>query len=155
MPYLVNTTAGLPARFRFLASGVVLIGLAPLLLHPEIPVLMRFLTGLATSGIRNVGYVAHLGAYFLATLSILSIYGVARVTMLGMIVSVLLVHGTATELFQFWIPSRDCDPWDLLCNQAGTLSAATVWMIWSSIAGIRPYLPAQTPGNQRSPSISP
>lgn len=155
MPHLVNTTAGLPARFRFLASGVVLIGLAPLLLHPEIPVLMRFLTGLATSGIRNVGYVAHLGAYFLATLSILSIYGVARVTTLGMIVSVLLVHGTATELFQFWIPSRDCDPWDLLCNQAGTLSAATVWMIWSSIAGIRPYLPAQTPGNQRSPSISP
>ncbi|MCA8996535.1 MAG: VanZ family protein [Planctomycetaceae bacterium] len=117
-----------PGSYWPIVGSLFLAGaLVPLLLHPGIPHLLKALTGYTTLGVRNVGYLAHLGAYFTVTLAILTVLAPQRRTTVLLIAAALLCHGTMTELAQLWIPARDCDVWDLACNLGSILTGTIVW----------------------------
>ncbi len=126
MPISSNIPHDPQSRFWLAIAAFTL--LTPLLLHPSVPQALRSLQELGlTLKMQNIGYLAHILAYFVASILVLTILQPRTIEHSLLLLSALLTHGVATEIAQLWIPARDFDTLDLFCN---VTSIVLGWVVW-------------------------
>ena len=79
--------------------------------------------------------IMHCGAYALLSTLVLTFAGsIGRTDLRRTLVILMVVHSIGTELAQFWIPRRTCDPLDAMANFGGIFVGAAIasWLLNSN-----------------------
>ena len=82
------------------------------------------------------GYVLHITAYCVMSTTALWMCSVVAQRFKNWVLAILVIHATASEVAQIWIPTRSWDMWDIVCNLSGVLVGLLIFDAVRSLQSI-------------------